>query len=100
MLGQTDFTPDHGCPAGSCTAAYAAEDNATALEAECLGRFRDWFVMLATTRMTKSFKKVLLRVLLDNDAVFSGVPILELVEVPDLDPPLSITPRAMLEATR
>jgi len=33
---------------------------------------RDWFVMLATTRMTKSFKMVLLRVLLDNDAVFAG----------------------------
>jgi len=25
----------------------------------------DWFVMLSTTRMTKSFKMVLLRVLLD-----------------------------------
>jgi hypothetical protein len=34
--------------------------------------------MLAATRMTKSFKMVLLRVLLDNDAVFSGMPILEL----------------------
>jgi hypothetical protein len=41
--------------------------------------------MLATTRMTKSFKMVLLRVLLDNDAVFSGMPIPELAEVPDLD---------------
>ena len=50
----------------------AAEGDATALEAECLGRFRDWFAMLATTRMTKSFKMVLLQVLLDNDAVFSG----------------------------
>ncbi|MEX0670786.1 MAG: GspH/FimT family protein, partial [Pirellulales bacterium] len=39
---------------------------------------RDWFAMLATTRMTKSFKMVLLRVLLDNDAVFSGMPIPEL----------------------
>jgi hypothetical protein len=47
--------------------------------------FRDWFVMLATTRMTKSFKMVLLRVLLDNDSVFSGMPIPELAEVPDLD---------------
>jgi hypothetical protein len=61
----------------------AAEGDATALEAECLGRFRDWFVMLATTRMTKSFKMVLLRVLLDRmllekDAVFSGMPIPEL----------------------
>jgi hypothetical protein len=56
----------------------AAEGDATAFEAECLGRFRDWFVMLATTRMTKSFKMVLLRVLLDNDAVFSGMPIPEL----------------------
>jgi len=56
----------------------AAEGDATALEAECLGRFRDWFVMLANTRMTKSFKMVLLRVLLDNDAVFSGMPIPEL----------------------
>jgi len=45
---------------------HAAEGDATALEAECLGRFRDWFVMLATTRMTKSFKMVLLRVLLDS----------------------------------
>ena len=94
------WAPDQGCPGGSYTAAYAAEDDATALEAECLGRFRDWFVMLATTRMTKSFKMVLLRVLLDNDAVFSGMPILELVEVPDLDPPLSITHRATTEVTR
>jgi hypothetical protein len=39
---------------------------------------RDWFVMLATTRMTKSFKMVLVRVLLNNDAVFSGMPIPEL----------------------
>jgi len=38
---------------------------------------RDWFGILATTRMTKSFKMVLLRVLLDNDAVFSGMPIPE-----------------------
>jgi len=61
----------------------AAEGDATALEAECLGRFRDWFVMLATTRMTKSFKMVLLRVLLDRvllkkAAVFSGMPIPEM----------------------
>jgi len=44
---------------------------------------RDWFVMLVTTRMTNSFKMVLLRVLLDRmlldkDAVFSGMPIPEL----------------------
>jgi hypothetical protein len=57
---------------------HAAEGDATALKAECLGRFRDWFVMLANTRMTKSFKMVLLRVLLDNNAVFSGMPIPEL----------------------
>ena len=56
----------------------AAEGDATDLEAECLSRFRGWFVMLATTRMTKSFKMVLLRVLLDNDAVYSGMPIPEL----------------------
>jgi superfamily II DNA or RNA helicase/diadenosine tetraphosphate (Ap4A) HIT family hydrolase/HKD family nuclease/SOS-response transcriptional repressor LexA len=56
----------------------AAEGDATDLEAECLSLFRGWFVMLATTRMTKSFKMVLLRVLLDNDAVFSGMPIPEL----------------------
>jgi hypothetical protein len=61
----------------------AADGDATALEAECLGRFRDWFVMLATTRMTKAFKMALLRVLLDRmllkkDAVFAGMPIPEL----------------------
>jgi len=44
---------------------------------------RDRFVMLATTRMTKSFKMVLLRVLLDRmlletDAVFAELPIPEL----------------------
>jgi len=50
--------------------------------------------------MTKSVKMVFLRVLLDNDAVFAGIPISELVEVPDLDPPLSITRRATIEATR
>jgi superfamily II DNA or RNA helicase/diadenosine tetraphosphate (Ap4A) HIT family hydrolase/HKD family nuclease len=37
----------------------AAEGDATAAEAECLAHFRDWFVMLATTAMTKSFKMVL-----------------------------------------
>jgi hypothetical protein len=42
--------------------------------------FRDWFVMLATARMTKSFTMVLLWVLLDNDAVFSGMPIPELAD--------------------
>jgi|GEM_PF-3719488 len=42
---------DQGCPGGSCTAAM---------------------------RMTKSFKMVLLRVLLENDTVFSGMPIPEL----------------------
>ena len=57
---------------------HAAEGDATALEAECLGRFRESSVMLATMRMTKSFKIVLLRVLLDNDAVFSGMLIPEL----------------------
>ena len=36
----------------------AAEGNATAAEAECLANFRDWFVMLATTAMAKSFKMV------------------------------------------
>jgi hypothetical protein len=39
-------------------------------------------------------------VLLDSDAVFSGMPIPELAEVLDLDPPLSITQRATIEATR
>ena len=37
-----------------------------------------WFVMLATTRTTKSFKVVLLRVMHDNDAIFPGMPIPEL----------------------
>ena len=60
---------------------HAAEGDATALEAKSLGRFRDWFVMLATTRMTKSFKMVLLWVLIDNDAVFSGMPIPELAGI-------------------
>jgi len=57
---------------------HAAGGDATALEAECLGRFRDWFVMLAATQMTKSFKMVPLRVLLDSDVVFSGMPTPEL----------------------
>ena len=52
----------------------AAEGDATAAEAECLAHFRDWFVMLATTAMTKSFKMVLLRVLLDDGAFWSGMP--------------------------
>ena len=53
--------------------------------AAMVSTLRDWFVMLATTRMTTSFKMVLLRVLLANDAVFAGMPIPELAEVPDLD---------------
>jgi superfamily II DNA or RNA helicase/diadenosine tetraphosphate (Ap4A) HIT family hydrolase/SOS-response transcriptional repressor LexA len=53
----------------------AAEGDATAAEAECLANFYDWFVMLATTAMTKSFKMVLLRVLLDDNAFWSGMPI-------------------------
>ncbi len=53
----------------------AAEGDATAAEAECLAHFHEWFVMLATTAMTKSFKMVLLRVLLDDGAFWSGMPI-------------------------
>jgi hypothetical protein len=52
-----------------------AEGDATALESECLGRFRDWFVIRATARMTQSFRTALLRVLHGNAAVFSGMPI-------------------------
>jgi superfamily II DNA or RNA helicase/diadenosine tetraphosphate (Ap4A) HIT family hydrolase/HKD family nuclease/SOS-response transcriptional repressor LexA len=53
----------------------ATEGDATAAEAECLSQFHDWFVMLATTAMTKSFKMVLLRVLLDDGAFWGGMPI-------------------------
>jgi uncharacterized protein YfaT (DUF1175 family) len=52
-----------------------AEGDATALESECLGRFRDWFVIRATARMTQSFRTALLWVLHGNAAFFSGMPI-------------------------
>ena len=53
----------------------AAEEDATAAELECLAGFREWFVMLRTTSMTKSFEMVLLRVLMDHDALWTGMPI-------------------------
>jgi hypothetical protein len=44
-------------------------------EQEVVDSFRDWLEMLEITALNKSYKMVALRVLLDNDAFWNGMPI-------------------------
>jgi len=53
----------------------ASEGDLSASEKELASSFSDWFVMIETTALNKSYKMVVLRVLLDNDALWNGMEI-------------------------
>lgn len=52
-----------------------AEGDLTAQEQEVAEAFRDWLQMLETTALNKSYKMIVLRVLLDQDAFWEGMAI-------------------------
>jgi superfamily II DNA or RNA helicase len=58
---------------GSWFEFVASEGDLDAAEQHCLGSFKTWFKTLETTNLNKSYKMVVLRVLLDNDALFAPV---------------------------
>jgi SOS-response transcriptional repressor LexA len=64
----------HGSWFGFCK----AEVDLDASEAKVVDRFDAWFGMLQTTKMTASYKMVVLRVLLDRDAFWDGMEIPQL----------------------
>jgi SOS-response transcriptional repressor LexA len=51
----------------------SSEGDLTADEQAAATRFSGWFTMLQRTQLTKSYKMVVLRVLLDRDAVWDGM---------------------------
>jgi superfamily II DNA or RNA helicase/SOS-response transcriptional repressor LexA len=53
----------------------AAEGDLSTGESEVAESFPDWFTMLEVTALNKSYKMVVLRVLLDNDGFWTGMPI-------------------------
>ncbi|MBM3823924.1 MAG: hypothetical protein FJ404_13745 [Verrucomicrobia bacterium] len=53
----------------------ATEGDLSPHEQEVAASFRDWLEMLEVTALNKSYKMVVLRVLLDNDAFGEGMPI-------------------------
>lgn len=58
---------------GSWFAFAMAEEDLNPDERRIFEQFGDWFKMLETTSLTKSYKMVVLRVLLDEDRMFNGV---------------------------
>ena len=67
---------DHGTWFGFCN----AEKDLANTEEECLEAFGNWFEMLQTTNLTKSYKMVVLRVLLDQQQFWNGMTIRTLSE--------------------
>jgi len=63
---------------GSWFGFVQREGDLTAAEAEVVARHEPWLSMLQTTSLNKSYKMVVLRVLLDRDALWSGLAIPEL----------------------
>ncbi|NBV46386.1 MAG: HIT domain-containing protein, partial [Planctomycetia bacterium] len=63
---------------GSWFGFVQREGDFTAAEAEVATRHEPWLSMLQTTSLNKSYKMVVLRVLLDRDALWSGMTIPEL----------------------
>jgi superfamily II DNA or RNA helicase/diadenosine tetraphosphate (Ap4A) HIT family hydrolase/HKD family nuclease len=55
-----------------------SEGDLTAEETECLAAHADWFRMLETTALNRSYKMIVLRVLLDRDAIPEGLPLEQL----------------------
>jgi superfamily II DNA or RNA helicase/diadenosine tetraphosphate (Ap4A) HIT family hydrolase/HKD family nuclease/SOS-response transcriptional repressor LexA len=51
----------------------AAEGDLSPSEQQVATSFRDWLAMLEVTALNKSYKMVVLRVLLDNDALWEGM---------------------------
>ena len=58
---------------GSWFDFIAGEDDLTTDEMETLRSFESWFTMLETTHLNKCYKMVVLRVMLDRDALWSGI---------------------------
>ncbi len=58
---------------GSWFAFAQSEGDLDDLQVEAVTQFADWFKTLETTSLNKSYKMVVLRVLLDSDNLFSGV---------------------------
>ena len=46
-----------------------AEGDLPPQQADCLQQYKDWFLMLETTRLNRSYKMIVLQVLLDHDAL-------------------------------
>ena len=63
---------------GSWFGFVQAEGDLNAVEASVVDAFESWFRMLQTTALNKSYKMVVLRVLLDRDAIWSGMEIADL----------------------
>lgn len=60
---------------GSWFGFVAGEGDLSAAENAVAVSFREWLAMLEVTALNKSYKMVVLRVLLDNDALWTGMPI-------------------------
>jgi SOS-response transcriptional repressor LexA len=55
-----------------------SEGDLTAEEAACVDAWSAWFRMLETTALNRSYKMIVLRVLLDRDAISEGLPLEQL----------------------
>ena len=64
--------------AGSWFAFVHKENDLSPEEANAFLAHTNWFVMLQSTALFKSYKMVVLRVLLDHDALWNGMPFLDL----------------------
>ena len=60
---------------GSWFGFIAEQDDLTESERQVFASFESWFAMLETTNLNKSYKMVVLRVLLDRDALWDGMEI-------------------------
>src|SRR5690606_29532914 len=60
---------------GSWFGFVSEQDNLTADERLVFGSFEPWFTMLEGTSLNKSYKMVVMRVLLDHDALWEGMEI-------------------------
>ncbi|MEQ8785061.1 MAG: DEAD/DEAH box helicase family protein [Pirellulaceae bacterium] len=62
-----------GAGSGGWLAFVEAQGDLDEVEREVVAKFGDWLKTVETTRMTKSYKMVVLRVLLDQGKFFDGV---------------------------
>ena len=71
-----EFLPRTISAASNCNnwfAFVAAEGDLSEAEQTVAATFSDWFTMLEVTQLTKSYKMVVLRVLLDEQRLFEGM---------------------------